>query len=385
MIKDLFLYYFIFSISIAAVVLLQHYSPKIIVGLGLNKKTVYDSPHKTYILFLVLAMLPLILIYGLRYGIGTDYFGYEHIYNVLSNSTIMEYVKYHSIDKGSYYVEPAYYILNVISPSYRAMQFLIAFIIFAGIAYILYDNRENINMPFALWIYLCTQFIFSMNGVRFSVALVFVLIAYNELVKGRNTNYIIWIIIGSTFHKMILLCLVIYFLKNYNSKIISKLVNVFLLIIILIFPIFNKYIFRILSRISFFDRYFNVTEYSYSESITSNYTWIIHIIPVLLPIVIFAGHKIKYNNVLKISFRIYLLEIPFRMLGLYNTFYTRLARLPQIIEVLLIPYIIGQVKNSSTRRALYIYFIVWYSFYFAYYAIVGDGGDSLPYVSCMWK
>lgn len=381
MIKDLFFYYFIFAISIAAVALLQHYSPRIILSFGLNKKTVYES-RKAYIIFLVLAMLPLILIYGLRYGIGTDYFNYEHVYDILSNSTLIEYIKYHSTDSGSYYVEPAYYILNVISPSFRAMQFLIAFIIFVGIAYILRDNKEHIIVPFSLWIYLCTQFVYAMNGVRFSIAIVFILFAYNSLLKGKSLQFLTYIVIACTFHKTAFACLALYFLKDYKTKLIKYVQNLILVLTVLLFPIINPYILLLLNKIPMFSRLF--ASYSIGH-IYISFRWMIHIIPVIVPMVIFTKDKIKNSRELRFMFRIYLMEIPFRMMGLYNTWFARLSRFPQIIEVLLIPQIIGEIKNPYTRRSLYIYYSIWYLFYFGYYAIVNDRGDSLPYVSWILK
>lgn len=73
------------------------------------------------------------------------------------------------------------------------------------------------------------------------------------------------------------------------------------------------------------------------------------------------------------------MEVPFRMLGLYNTWYTRCSRFSQIAEVIFIPLVLSKIKNKRKRMLLYLYYFIWFIFYFAYYAIINDNGDSLPY------
>lgn len=74
-------------------------------------------------------------------------------------------------------------------------------------------------------------------------------------------------------------------------------------------------------------------------------------------------------------FRICVLEIPLRMLGAYNS---RLARYPQIAQIVLIPLVLAKVGNRQTKMALYVYYIMWYTFYFAYLGYVFP--TMLPYV-----
>ena len=59
-------------------------------------------------------LFPLIAMYGLRYGIGVDYFSYQRFYDVLHNASFSEYWIGHINNIGEFYVEPGYYILNKI-------------------------------------------------------------------------------------------------------------------------------------------------------------------------------------------------------------------------------------------------------------------------------
>lgn len=73
---------------------------------------------------------------GLRYGVGADYISYERIYNTLHSVSFGEYWVRHTQNIGAFYVEPAYYILNRILPSYRlllwGMAFLTSLMFFCG-------------------------------------------------------------------------------------------------------------------------------------------------------------------------------------------------------------------------------------------------------------
>ena len=151
-----------------------------------------------------------------------------------------------------------------------------------------------------------------------------------------------------------------------------------MMIFILLFPVLAQYLFEFAANISVFARYF--ISYSISSGGEGGLKWLIHIIPVILPLILFCRKEIFSSVDVSVYFRICLMEIPFRMLGQFNTYFTRYTRCSQIVLVLLIPLILSRIANRQKRLLLEIYYIIWYIFYFAYYAIVNDQGASLPYV-----
>ena len=151
-----------------------------------------------------------------------------------------------------------------------------------------------------------------------------------------------------------------------------------MMIFILLFPVLAQYLFEFAANISVFARYF--ISYSISSGGEGGLKWLIHIIPVILPLILFCRKEIFSSVDVSVYFRICLMEIPFRMLGQFNTYFTRYTRCSQIVLVLLIPLILSRIANRQKRLLLEIYYILWYIFYFAYYAIVNDQGASLPYV-----
>lgn len=105
----------------------------------------------------------------------------------------------------------------------------------------------------------------------------------------------------------------------------------------------------------------------------------LHIVPVIMPVLIIFRNKIFRDSKSGLMFKICMMQIPFRMMGLYNTWFTRLARISQVIEVLFIPYMLHAAENKNTRRILIFYYVIWYTFYFCYYILVNDQGGSIPY------
>lgn len=327
-----------------------------------------------------LFLFPVIAMYGLRYGIGADYFNYERIYNTVHEASIGEYWAFHSRDIDVYYVESAYYILNRIFPSYRALLWGMGILYFSLFLLVVRDYSRKISIPFALFIFLSTQFIYSMNGTRFAVALCFLLLGYNALAQNKARKFVICVLAGALFHKSALFCLALIFLKKYRYRQVNSARNIALFGLIILFPLASKYLIWIAGKLPVFERYFSTIRYSASGTMDGGWKWLLNIVPVFLPLLFLCKKEIFDQEDTRTYFRICIMEVPFRMLGLLNTWYTRTARFAQIAQVIFIPLVLSKVTDKRKRGLLYLYYIVWYVFYFAYYAIVNDQGDSLPYV-----
>lgn len=326
-----------------------------------------------------LFIFPVIFMHGLRYGIGTDYFNYNQIYDAVHGASISNYWSLHNRGTKYFYIEPGYYILNKIFPSYRSLLWGIGILLFILLLIAIKDYSKQINFAFALFVYLSTQYIYSLNGMRFAIAVILILIAYKFLIRNKIKPFAAMVLLAALFHKTSLCCLAMMFLKRYKYKGVDRIRNMVLFAVIVSFPILSKILLEILGNISFFDRYFTTLLYSASETMGTGWMWLLHIIPVLLPLILLCGKEIFHAEDTDILFRICIMEVPLRMLGLFNTWYTRLARYSQIALVIFVPLVLSKIQNKQKKAILYLYYIIWFIFYFAYYAIVNDQGDSLPY------
>lgn len=333
-----------------------------------------------YCTFGCIFLLPIIAMFGLRYGIGTDYFNYENIYNALHSVNFVQYWKGLTLGRTYFYVEPGYYLLNRVFPNYRYLLWGIGILIFALFWLSVKNFKNRIKYGFALFIFLCVQYIFSQNVMRYSIALGFILLAYEALTEEKNVKFFILVLLAALFHKTSLCCIAMFFLKEYKNKEVNRLRNILLFGCILLFPFISNFLFHFVGNLSIFQRYFSTTQYYKAEIINIGWKWLLHIAPVILPLILFCRKEIFDKGDTSVLFRICIMEIPFRMLGLYNTWYTRLARYPQIAQVIFIPLVIEKIENRKKRRLLYLYYFIWYTIYSVYYAIVNDQCDSLPYV-----
>jgi hypothetical protein len=378
MIIEASVYLIVFGITAFMAFIFQNFYNLAFVKYNFNKYRKINT--LSYCVIGCIFLLPIIAMFGLRYGIGTDYFSYEEIFNDLHGSSIRTYFLLNNDgNSSSFYVEFGYYLLNVIFPSYRSMLWGIATIVISLLFISLRDYSNRISFALAFFIYFSTQFIYLMNGMRFAIAIVFALVGYVYLAKNKTIPFLVFIFIAVLFHKSCLICLAMYFLKQIKFKSANNARNILLLIGILSFPALSKVLLKIAANISLFERYFSKSVYSASETMNASWVWILHIVPVLLPLIFLCRNEIFDNDETKTLFRICVMEIPLRMLGFFNTWYTRLSRISQITYVLFIPLILSKVKDKNRRVILYIYYVIWFIFYFAYYAIVNDQGASLPY------
>ncbi len=378
MVLNLSVYFAVFAISAGMMFLYQRISNGIHV-----RGIVREKGISTCVLYLVsgcLFLFPIIAMYGLRYGIGTDYFSYEEIFNTLHATGFAEYWEKYNQGINIYYVEPGYYLLNRLFPSYRTLLWGIGILIFSLFFLGIKPYAKNLSFSFSLYVFLATQFIYSMNGSRFIVALCFVLLGYNALIQNRSIKFVLFVIAAALFHRSVLFCFAMLFLKKYKHKGINNTRNIALFAAIMFFPFVGGIILRIAGNIPFFSRYFETSQYTASETMGGGFAWLLHVVPVYLPLLILARKEIFNSEDTKVLFRICIMEIPFRMLGLYNTWYTRFSRCAQIAQFIFIPLILQKIENKRNRVIMYAYYVLWFIFYFAYYAIVNDGGDSLPYV-----
>ena len=376
---SLILYLTLFALcSIFLRCLQKSVSTRFVLISGKCKKTIMRK--KSFVFNALICMLPVILLYGWRYGIGTDYFSYEQIYNVLHKAPLFSYIEKHLSDEGAYYVEFGFYLLNRIAPNYRFLLFLESILIFTPILMALMDYSDKMNLGMSIFIYLSLQFIHSMNVVRFTIALSFIVLSYKYIMQNKSGKFIFCILFASLFHKTALICFILYFVKEFHVSAANKIRNFLIMLVIFLFPIISRMALQIVSNFPLFNRYFSVSTYEASKSMKSGGIWLFHILPVIMPIIICANRYIAKTPQNRMLFRIYLMEIPFRMMGLYSSIYIRISRYTQMVEILFIPIILKAIKNKQIKILLTLYYIVWYVFYFIYYAIVGDSGDSIPYV-----
>ena len=154
----------------------------------IGSKIVYREKYRWALI--VLAALPLFLVAGLRYGIGTDYFSYVDIYR----SSSREY---------SGKIEPLYYLLNhVLNKIGLGEQwiFIACAAIYVFVIYT-YAYKESPNPIFSIYLFVTMTFYLSFfNTMRQNLACAILLLAIPYVRKKKLIPFLIAVTIAGLIH-----------------------------------------------------------------------------------------------------------------------------------------------------------------------------------------
>ncbi|WP_340620480.1 EpsG family protein [Xenorhabdus siamensis] len=174
----------------------------------------------------------LVFFIGLRQEVGGDWFSYLNIYNKIEQLPFKEAV---------FVTDPLYGILNWMSGKFGLggiyfVNFICAFI-FCSSIYFFSKNFKNIWFPVTI-LYPYTILAVSMGYTRQSVAIAFVVFAFNSLFNNKKIYFLLFILLGILFHKsaaMLLMLLPFIYSRELNLKLFFLAYYIILTVILLFF------------------------------------------------------------------------------------------------------------------------------------------------------
>lgn len=318
-----------------------------------------------------IASAPIILFYGLRVGIGTDYWSYVAYYNGVKKIPIIEYWKLFFDNKVE--TEPLYHIINkaayLIYDNEHTIFILTGLILF-GLLFGILKKYKDISWPYAVFIYLLTQYCYAVNGARFSIAVLLVCLGVRYIIEEKPLAFLICILVAFMFHKTAMACIVFYCLKKFKNNKLSIGRDVFLYIGVIFSPLLLKLGLKIISEIPFFSPYF--LEFNVNLSTNGSIKFLGRCLPpiiaILLLVKIYHISLNKYSLLINIEF----CRIPLLFLGYYHMWMSRMERYAWISEMILVPYVVRNIKNKRQRILVSLGFVLWYIFMFWFYYILKD-------------
>jgi hypothetical protein len=180
----------------------------------------YNTSEVQKKFFLLFSLTSLFLIFGSRYYIGGDYYGYMNLYNK---------VAIHGFHYGYKQVEFLYFTILILCTKLGLGYFSVNFLLMFIFLFFYNDYINKFKNPFfVLLISLPIIFVpISINFVRQAIAISIFLFSIQYLVSGRYIKYLFYILLATMFHKFAILYSLFYFvyLKNFN-KIIKHLLFV---------------------------------------------------------------------------------------------------------------------------------------------------------------
>lgn len=328
--------------------------------LGLFARISYNKKFKELaIFFLVLLSINLILVSGLRSGIGDTPF-YKHSYNLLvQNPSSFKF-------DGDFALNLLSLFLMQISTDPQILIFTVALI--TNILNVIMFNKYRSYLELQVYMYITSgYYITTMNGLRQCLAAALLFACTQLIIKGKFIPYCICVILISTFHESALMMLPIYFVVRQEAW--SKKMVIFIgLAVVGVFGynIISPIIFKALESTSY-------GHYSqFNEGGSSAMRTLVNSVPVIFAYLKRQELKEKWPDS-NIFVNMSIINVIFVAFGMFNWIFNRFTLYLQLYNFVLMPYLIKNCFNGKERRLLYLGFLGCYFFFFYYEQVIGMG------------
>lgn len=327
----------------------------------------YNKYNKNRLLLVLSFIIPMI-IGGFRYKVGTDYVGYEMLYDTFKNYKLSQISLFLDL-------EVSFIIISIFS-KYFGGKVMMFFIYNFLILFFTYKSLENIDKkcrPLALFGLLFLYFTISFNGIRQMLA---VMIIYNAYKYIKNKNLKLWIlnvILAALFHKTALLLAPLYFF----CKIKSILFKILIVCIILILVLNYSVIFKFLSNFETFDKYSKYETYS-SNYAFNNYNFYLSLM-VLLYILIYSKILIKADEDNLNVIYIFIIGVLINYIGFISPDLKRFSLYFKIFEINLLSQIPFICIKPINKKLTYIITVTYPIMCFIIYYYILQQSNIIPY------
>lgn len=316
--------------------------------------------NKTIVVYLTMPILWFISAFR-NYNIGNDTLEYLRLFNLVedSNSILLFTDRY----------EIGYLILNKIvsmfSSNPASIIFVSSTIIYFGFSRFIIKFSKNPGLSVLLFV-LMGYFAQSMNLIRFQLACVILLYAFEKLLENKNKSFLLIVLIALLFHKTAIIFLVALPLKY--LKITLKSITLIGTSTIVVYALFDKVFSYITNLFSYYIDYSNTAYFNGEIRLASILYFLITISILLFSLLIRRNNKQYFENseyedfmllLLFVGSCILLLSFKFNLLDRVSDYF-------RIYSVILVPNILLFIKDKY-RRLIYsllicLLFLVYFSF-----------------------
>lgn len=317
-------------------------------GQRYNKTAIYRF------LWILLAAIPFILIYGLRYQVGADYKNYLNYFNYIRNGGEVELF-------GQF--EPGYVILNMLAAIIFKKEYGIFLAVGMVLILLLYkltqQYKEDISITFLLYIFFMVYFGVSCNIMRQTIAIIICVKAYQYVLDRKVKTFILCILTASLFHKSALFCIPLYFLGYIRGSVEAVIFKFFCCLMGLLCILFQD---KVLSFMVFTKLY---SGHSVNSGVgIRGLSFLLYVTPILILIELTKNNLLHKKREYQFFVLLMWLQIPIQCCGLYNQVLERMSLYCSIAQIVLVPAIVKSTKNSLNRKIWEYVFKAWYLFHF---------------------
>lgn len=329
-----------------------------------NKKEISISKNRyKYNFYIIIVATILILVGGLRYGIGTDYFTYKNIFERI----VKEKNNFVNWEIAFYWLCR---IIGFFNGDYRIFFLICSFL--SVIFVVLRIALDSKYPALSIMIYICSYFYFaSFNIIRQTIAMGILFFGSRYLEKKQPFVFLLFLLLAFSFHKTALIGLLFYYIFYIKTD------NIFNFLLLLLFPIifivFKDYIYKILELL--YPSYFKNFRYEVKISIMR---FLFEFVILFLCLLKFKSMKFTERNTDSLI-NMQILSIDFNLISFFIPFSDRIIMYFSFYQILLIPLLIKSIKLKSDKIIVSLFFVVYYIFYIFYSLYIQGSGEVLPY------
>lgn len=145
------------------------------------EKRIDKSSKKTRILWMLIIIMPTVLVSGLRYGIGIDFWGYDEQFN--------EVIAGSNVNYRYYLKEPLnlllIYIGNIFFKCSQGYFFIYSFLTMFFVYKAIENYKDKMSMTLSLFIFYMVYYLVSFNIIRQMLAIVIILYALKYIRRKK--------------------------------------------------------------------------------------------------------------------------------------------------------------------------------------------------------
>lgn len=172
-------------------------------------------------LFIFLTMGLLLLLNCLRsLTTGNDTLSYYHLFNYYTSGVVNFEYSYEDLYWMNFYVDIAWRFINrvfgVISTDYQLfISFIACILYFVTIKHI---KKNSTNVALSVLLFFLLFYHPYLNILRQAMAIVIILLGYEELLKKKTIRFVFMVVIATLFHKYAFVSLALIVFMNYRYK-----------------------------------------------------------------------------------------------------------------------------------------------------------------------
>ncbi|MGF2684934.1 EpsG family protein [Marinobacter sp. DUT-3] len=305
---------------------------------------VFQKRNDISVCLAVVYLFILSLIFGLRYGVGIDYYAYENYFYDQHDTFRMEVgyslVNYYLRELGFHFYSVT--LLTCFATNYLAL-----------IGGWLYGLR-GVYLNLSILLFVSSMMFMSLNGIRQAIAVMLVYAALPLLLKGKSASYLLSACFASLFHVSAVAMTGMVIVRRLLCSYLSVVVLSISFLIVLLFVIFydlNNALYYLALHAPYYSKYAELIHSAKASGIGLGI--ILKIVVAFFIVFIFLFHNRKYKvECLLVS--LFIIGLAFNVAATTNFLWGRPGMYFYIFEILVLPMVVKNIYDRTLRGLVFL-------------------------------